>query len=389
MPAFQPRLQIPQIITPPISAQPAPTPASTGEARTLDALMQRQKDIANSQQQTMQMPVASNEQGMAQLAWALVNGLRGRKAERDLASGQREVADAFRTGFDPKTGEMTSDAMGVLAARQPELAAKMAVEAASARRAELKQGTWDPVPTPAGETGQWFRNSTTGETKKVGGGTDTTQPKLSDIAALRQDVIGDAAYKNMEQAQPIWQSIQDAATRDTPQADLNMIVGLAKLFDPTSVVRTQEGEAVKQTGDLPTEIYSQYAYLTGQPGARLSDEIRQGMLEEGWSRMKSYVDAYGQTAKTYTDIAKRHGVLPEDIVPTFGAIKPYERPAPEDPNNPPADPNKPDRTVTTEVEPLPPAPAGSEAWYPTPEEWKNWTPESRARFIATLKGTGQ
>jgi hypothetical protein len=155
-------------------------------------------------------------------------------------------------------------------------------------------------------------------------------PSLTDTNAIRQDFISDASVKNLKQAEPIWSSVLDATTRDTPQADLNIVIGLAKLFDPTSVVREGEVDTVRQTGNLPSEIYGQWKYLTGDKSARLDPSIRKGMLQEGYSRMKGYYDAYQGTANYYTDLAKRNAINPADIVYPFAAPKQYVDPAEEE-----------------------------------------------------------
>jgi hypothetical protein len=338
MPQFVPTLQVPKIVTPPIAAKPAPTPvATTGDALTLDALMQRQKEIAASQQTEMGQPIASNEQGMAHLAWALVNGLRQRKAERELATGQREVAQAFQTGFDPKTGEMTPEAMGVLAARDPDLAAKFAIEAASARRTAAKEDVWTPIPTPQGENGQWFQNQH-GDTKKVGGGSPGEGTwKPSDLGTLRDDYTQAAA--TYIQAAPSFQSMKEAAaTATAPEgttegkgaADYNMIVAFAKLLDPNSVVR--EGE-VKSAAMTEGDLGALQGWLnTWRKEGMLTDDIRRGIMTQANSRMKAYYDQAKTSRDWISGIATRHGQDPNDIVPPLPEFSGWEAAKQEDPN---------------------------------------------------------
>lgn len=339
MPTFQRSLipaasPVPAIrpVSAPVTAQPAPALQSTGEALTLDALMARQKEAAMRQGQTMQEPVTNIAQGLGQLGWTLVNALQERRAEKDLAAGNADVAKAFGQ-VDWNTGQMPPEAMQLLMQRDPATGMEMYKTAMALRATQAKQESWDPIPTPQGESGQWFKNARTGETKKVGGGSESG---VKDESALRQDVISDPSYKNMAQAVPIWQSMQDAATRNTPQSDLNMIVGLAKLLDPTSVVRQSETGAVELTGNLPASVIAQFKYLTADPSSRLDPEVRKGLLEEGYSRVKGYADAYKQTAATFSEIAIRHGFNPANVALPFAEIKPYgeEPPAPDTPPPP-------------------------------------------------------
>lgn len=335
-----PRLVSPVPLARPASAPPAATPAptlqSTGEALTLDALMARQKNAAIRQQGNMQQEVSNIPQGLGQLGWTLVNALQERRAEKDLAAGQADVAKAFGQ-MDWTTGQLPPEAMQTLMQRDPETGIEMYKTAMALRAAQGKQENWTQIPTPQGETGQWYENTTTGEQKKVGGSTEGSGAKLSDIASLRQDYISDPSYKHWQDAEPIWASLQDAQTRDTPQSDLNIIIGMAKLFDPGSVVRTQEGEQVQQTAGLPTEIFSAWKYLSGQPGSRLDayqPGMRKALLDEGYSRMKGYQSALQKHNEWITGIATRHGIVPNDVVdkvPVLGEWPPKEQ---ADPNNP-------------------------------------------------------
>lgn len=175
-------------------------------------------------------------------------------------------------------------------------------------------------------------NTATGERKKMGldeaGG-----PKLSDVNSFVGRITGMPSYKSYAQATPAWQTMQSAFTRDTPQADLSMVIALAKIYDPDSVVREGEVETVKKTGNLPNELYAQFLYLTGEQGARLAPEVRAGMLQEGYSKMKGFSDAWDRDRKYFLDQAARYGFDARDV-PELGALGEQpagpEPPAPDD-----------------------------------------------------------
>jgi hypothetical protein len=61
-----------------------------------------------------------------------------------------------------------------------------------------------------------------------------------EATSLRKEVQGLPSYKNISQAAPIYKSMMDAVGRDSRASDVNMIYGLAKIMDPTSVVRESE-----------------------------------------------------------------------------------------------------------------------------------------------------
>lgn len=237
----------------------------------------------------------------------------------------------------------------------PAFGEKLYAQAVAAQNAEQ----W--VELPDGRQ----QNTKTGEIKDAGSARGAGALKESDVASLADDFTNVPDVKNYQNAQSMWLSMQDAATRDTAQADLNMVIATAKLFDPTSVVRSEEGRAVELTGDLPSSVSGAFAYLTGKPGARLSKKIRQGMLQEGYSRMNGYYRGVQQASDWFRDKAARRGYNPDDIIRPFeppkafdleavvgsdvvGNETPEEQPAPEQPaevapGQP--DPSKPDLKI--------------------------------------------
>jgi hypothetical protein len=212
--------------------------------------------------------------------------------------------------------------------------------------ASQNQEHWEPVPGQPGIQ----RNTRTGETKSAG--EPTSGPgvlKETDVASMADDFTNTPDVKNYQNAQSMWLSLQDAATRDTAQADLNMVIGLAKLFDPTSVVRTEEGKAVELTGDLPNSVSGAFKYLIGTPGSRLGKKTRQGMLQEGYGRMNGYYQGVSQASEWFKQKALRRGYNPDDIIRPFPAPQPFDSEkvvgsdteAPPE-NNPPPDDTVPD-----------------------------------------------
>ena len=104
---------------------------------------------------------------------------------------------------------------------------------------------------------------------------------------------------------------------DDEAALRNEIIALAKLFDPTSVVRSEEGKAVELTGNLPSTLRGQFLYLIGEEGSRLDPSVRKGMIEEARSRMAAYNEAWQRDKELYTGIIRRAGLNPQDFLPSF------------------------------------------------------------------------
>ncbi len=291
---------MPQIIPTAITKKTVdPTVDPTG-GQTLLALQLRQKQLAEAAP-TIPSQIPSPWQGASLMANSLVNSLQQNAAAEQEAAGRKELTQTMMGAMDPTTGMYSQDAIAKVSALDPEYGRSLTEQNARALQelAKYKQSRIDKAEDLKAERA----------------------PKLTDIASIRGDVTGDASYKNMAQAAPMWSSMQDAYTRDTPQADLNMVIALAKMFDPTSVVRSEEGKAVELTGNAPASLKAQFLYLVGGKGSRLDPEVRKGMMQEAASRMRGYVEAYGKTSNFYTEMAKRYGINPADIVPTFGDLK--------------------------------------------------------------------
>jgi hypothetical protein len=318
--------------------------------------------------------------------------------ERQAVSAERATRDTLAGiigGIDPAKGPTMEQVQSAFEA-DPGYGQKLYEQLIASQNRER----WEPVPGQPGIQ----RNTVTGETKSTG---DASGAKLSDIASIRQDYISDPSYKNWAQASPIWSSVTDAATRDTPQSDLNIIIGMAKLFDPGSVVRSQEGEQVQQTAGLPTEIFSAWKYLSGQPGSRLDayqPGMRKALLDEGYSRMQGYHAALKAHNDWISSIATRHGVDPRDVVETMPVLPAYGGPAQPDPNKPPTTPPDPlvtppqpdDTTPPKPPQPeadLPDAPPPRPAWasandpWPTDGQWAKLSPENKKAFVDWSKAT--
>ena len=63
------------------------------------------------------------------------------------------------------------------------------------------------------------------------------QTGFANEQGLRKEFEGLPEVKNYKQAYPAYAAVKDAAGRNTPQSDINLVYGIAKLYDPTSVVR--------------------------------------------------------------------------------------------------------------------------------------------------------
>lgn len=180
--------------------------------------------------------------------------------------------------------------------------------------AEKNKGQWQKL------TDGRLYNETTSEFRDApppAPGSTTLKP--DDVSGIRKEIQQLPSYKNLSQATPIYKSMVETADRNSKASDLNLVYGLGKIMDPTSVVREGEMVMVKNTASLPDWLVGAANALNG--GATLQPETRQAILREAYGRMKGYSDEFGQQMGQYQGIAKRYNLNEDDIIPRFGEFK--------------------------------------------------------------------
>lgn len=182
---------------------------------------------------------------------------------------------------------------------------------------EMQQGQWEKM------TDGRLYNKNTGDIKDapppVPG---SVLPKFDDISSLRKEIQQLPSYKNLSQALPIYRSMAETAGRNSKASDLNLVYGLGKIMDPTSVVREGEMVMVKNTASLPDWFQGAIASLNG--GAALTPETRQAIMTEAYGRVQGYDSAFKQDSTQYQGIVDRNKFNPADVIPDFGTYEPWK-----------------------------------------------------------------
>lgn len=181
------------------------------------------------------------------------------------------------------------------------------------------------VPVSDGQGGfKWApRAQAVGQTAPAPAG--TVSP-AENSTKLRKEFNDLPTVKNYEQALPAYRAIEDAATRDTTQSDINVVYGLAKLYDPTSVVREGEYATVANSPNIPERVKGWASYIAG--GGRLTGAVKAQILDEARGRIGTYESGYKKDRDSYTSIAERTGgdsslVFPQPFTPAY---TPMQRP---------------------------------------------------------------
>lgn len=135
---------------------------------------------------------------------------------------------------------------------------------------------------------------------------------------LRKEFEGLSEVKNYKQAYPAFAAVKDAASRNTPQSDINIIYGIAKLYDPTSVVREGEYATVANSPNIPERIKGYAQFLQG--GGRLSKATKEQLVQEAQGRLGTYKAEVDKARGSYEQIAKRRNIDPASVFQDMGDI---------------------------------------------------------------------
>lgn len=144
----------------------------------------------------------------------------------------------------------------------------------------------------------------------------TIQSGFKNETELRKEFEGLPEVKNYKQAYPAFAAVKDAASRNTPQSDINIIYGIAKLYDPTSVVREGEYATVANSPNIPERIKGYAQFLQG--GGRLSKATKEQLVQEAQGRLGTYKAEVDKARGSYEQIAKRRNIDPGSVFQDMG-----------------------------------------------------------------------
>jgi len=156
---------------------------------------------------------------------------------------------------------------------------------------------------------------------QIGGnpGVNNVRARLGAEENLRKEFTALPTVKAYSQAFPAYQNVLSAASRDNPQADISLVYGVAKLYDPESVVREGEYGTISNSQAIPERIKGYANFLMG--GGRLTAETRKQLIAEAESRHGVLRQGYEQSAGQYTELARKSGVDPSTAITSFGQPK--------------------------------------------------------------------
>lgn len=137
---------------------------------------------------------------------------------------------------------------------------------------------------------------------------------------LREEISNSPEFKQFSLNSNYMNAMEKAAQRDDRASDISLISNIAKMRDPTSVVRDGEYKLSTDTASWFDQQFGNVkSAVTGQ--SRLSPETRAKLLNAARDYYDSSRQQYEAIAAPRVELAKRYGVDPGNIV-----MVPYQQP---------------------------------------------------------------
>jgi len=159
--------------------------------------------------------------------------------------------------------------------------------------------------------GQAFKSSPDSVTNLI-----TPQDTFKYTTDLRKEFESLDPVQKYRKAYPAYEAVRDAAQRSTPQSDINLVYGIAKLYDPESVVREGEYNTIANSQAIPQRIKGIAQQL--QSKGKLTPETKNQLLNEAEGRIKTFESQYAGVRSQYQDIATRNNLAPADVFTPAG-----------------------------------------------------------------------
>jgi hypothetical protein len=139
-----------------------------------------------------------------------------------------------------------------------------------------------------------------------------------------------------------FQKVQEASKLKTGPGDMALLYGYIKMLDADSAVREGEYATAANAASIPERIRQMYNRAID--GELMEDGVRQKFVQSAGTAYDVERRTYDTLAGRYTDMAKREGLKPENVVQPLeriGVAKPEGAPSPGAPSKlPPIEGNR-------------------------------------------------
>lgn len=288
---------------------PAPSPSMFGEmpAWALPAIFGGLGLMSGRNQ-------AEQFQGGAQ---GLASGMAMSQQNQDRAEKKREeeqrraALHGVMSGPDSPLGEL-SPSIAALYEAYPDLAVSEIV-----KRSQPQAQKWEKLDDNT------LYDPLSGDTRDVGGPDQPDPATFANQTAVRKELSSQPGTSRYRTAQPIVASMVEAVDDPSAMSDLDFVYGMAKIFDPESVVRESEMGLVIEGQSVPAQIVGLFSKVASGE-AVLQPEARRQLIEASLRRVGEYKKQAEQESVFYSDLAKRNQIDPTNIVQPLADMPPWQ-----------------------------------------------------------------
>ena len=140
---------------------------------------------------------------------------------------------------------------------------------------------------------------------------DPDAPQVKGADVLRKELLSNKEINEFGDVKNRVQVLQKAISDPTSVADLDFVYGVAKILDPSSVVRESEGRTIIDSNSIP-------GATLGYINKALSGETalnRKSLYDLAARHYDTRKERVGSILDNYTNLATKRGVDPVDILP--------------------------------------------------------------------------
>lgn len=136
------------------------------------------------------------------------------------------------------------------------------------------------------------------------------KPPIDDPMRISKDYQSQPGFQRLKEVAPTIQSMVKSLDDPSAMADLDFVYGLAKILDPTSVVRESEaGMVIDSQGIAPSLLGQLNKIMTGQQA--MLPETRKTLVGVAMRRAKEFEAQAQQERGFYGNMAKESGYNPD------------------------------------------------------------------------------
>lgn len=146
------------------------------------------------------------------------------------------------------------------------------------------------------------------------------QGAAQSITELRKERSSLPTTKDTQNISAAYNKIQNAANNPSAAGDLSLIFGYMKMLDPGSTVREGEFANAQNAAGLPAKVVN--AYNNALNGQKLNIDQRKDFINQAGGIYKAQLDIQNQIDSQYSNLAKKSGGDPRDVLLNFQANQP-------------------------------------------------------------------